>query len=149
MKLSPAGEALIKGFENCKFVSYPDSKGLWTIGVGHTGFYSPGVPVGPGQTCTDEQAELWFIGDTSKAVADVNLFLSVSVNQNQFDALVSFTYNVGGQALEHSTLIRDINEGDPNDAANEFLKWDHCAGKELAGLKRRRKAERAYFLQAA
>lgn len=148
MKLGPKGEALIKSFEQLRLESYPDSRGRWTIGYGHTGFYSPGVPVGPGQTCTPEQAEQWFQDDTGWACADVMRDVDVALSQNQFDALVSFTFNAGGAALAHSTLLRDLNEGRMQDAANEFLKWDYCAGKESEGLENRRKAERALFLTA-
>lgn len=103
--------------------------------------------MGPGQTCTEEQAEAWFQADTGWAAADVMRDVDVSMTQNQFDALVSFTYNAGGPALAHSTLLRDLNEGRPQDAANEFLKWDYCHGVELEGLEDRRKAERALFLE--
>lgn len=149
MKLGPKGEALIKSFEKLSLVSYQDSKGVWTIGWGHTGFYSPGVPIGPGQTCTPEQAEQWFLADTQWAVTGVMRCLDVVVSQNQFDALVDFTFNEGRTALAHSTLIRDINEGLPNGAANEFLKWDYCDGEELEGLENRRRAERALFLETS
>lgn len=148
MKLGAKGEALIKSFEQLELTSYPDSKGVWTVAWGHTGFYSPGVPVGPGQTCTTEQAEQWFLEDAAWAVNGVTRCLDVAVTQNQFDALVDFTFNEGVTALAHSTLIRDINEGQLSSAANEFLKWDYCGGQELEGLERRRRAERDLFLES-
>ena len=148
MRLGAKGEALIKSFEKLRLESYPDSRGRWTIGYGHTGWYSPRIPVGPGQTCTPEQAERWFLDDTGWACADVMRDVDVALNQCQFDALVSFTFNAGGAALAHSTLLRDLNEGRMQDAANEFLKWDYCRGEESEGLENRRKAERALFLTA-
>lgn len=148
MRLGAKGEALIKSFEKLRLESYPDSRGRWTIGYGHTGWYSRGVPVGPGQTCTPEQAEQWFLNDTGWACTDVMRDVDVALTQNQFDALVSFTFNAGGTALAHSTLLRDLNEGRPEDAANEFLKWDYVRGTESEGLENRRKAERALFLEA-
>lgn len=149
MKLGPKGEALIKSFEQLKLTAYLDSHGIPTIGYGHTGWYSPGVPVALGQTCTPDQAEGWFLADTAWAVNGVIRCLDVVVTQNQFDALVDFTFNEGVTALAHSTLIRDINEGLPNGAANEFLKWDYCGHEELEGLERRRRAERALFLEVS
>lgn len=146
MRLGAKGEALIKSFEHLEFVVYTDERGIPTGGWGHTGFYSPGVPMAIGQTLAEAQAENWFSLDTSAAVNGVIRCLDVAVNQNQFDALVSFAFNVGVHALAHSTLLRDLNEGRTQDAANEFLKWDYCAGKESEGLENRRKAERDLFL---
>lgn len=147
MKLSARGEALIKGYEQLRLESYPDSKGVWTIGWGHTGWFAPGVPIGPDQACTPEQAEQWFVEDSMWAVNAVNRCIDVPLNQNQFDALVDFTYNEGATALAHSTLVRDINEREVESAANEFLKWDYCGPNQLEGLENRRKAERALFLE--
>lgn len=146
MKLGTKGEVLIKGFEELRLEAYADEKGVITAGWGHTGWYSPGVPLVLGQTCTPEQAEAWFLEDTAWAVNGVNRCLDVTVNQSEFDALVSFTFNVGVGAFAHSTLLRDLNEGHPSDAANEFLKWDYAGGHESAGLQRRRLAERTLFL---
>ena len=149
MKLGENGEALIKSFEQYRSSSYLDERGIATIGWGHTGWYSVGVPVALGQTCTPEQAEDWFIRDTSKAVNAVTRCLDVTVNQNEFDALVSFTFNAGITAFAHSTLLRDLNEGQRDSAANEFLKWDYAGGHVSDGLERRRKAERDLFLSEA
>lgn len=146
MRLGPKGEALIKSFESYSSLAYLDSRGIPTIGWGHTGWYAQGVAVALGQTCGLEQAETWFADDTATAVAGVMRGLDVVANQNQFDALVSFTFNCGITAFAHSTLLRDLNEGLVQSAANEFLKWDYCAGKESDGLENRRKAERALFL---
>ncbi len=146
MNLSSAGEALIKGFEDYRSEAYLDSGGTPTIGWGHTGWYSPGTPVAIGQTCTPDQAGAWFQSDTAWAVSAVNRLISRPMTQNQFDALVDFTYNCGAAALAHSTVRRDFNEGDSFGAANSLLEWDYAGGSVSAGLEARRKAERTLFL---
>lgn len=143
MNLGPRGEALIKGFEKLMLVAYPDEKGIWTIGWGHTSGVTQGL------ICTLDQAEIWFLGDTAMAVAGVNSTLTRHVTQNQFDALASFTFNVGIGNEAHSTLIRVVDAGDEAAAADEFLKWDHVGKKVSAGLDVRRHAERALYLSAA
>lgn len=146
MKLSAAGEALIKGFESYRSDAYPDERGIPTIGWGHTGWYSPGVPVTLGQTCTLDQAEAWFQSDTAWAVSAVNSLISRPMTQSQFDALADFTYNCGMAALVHSTVRRDFNEGDTLGAANALLEWDYAGPAVSPGLEARRKAERELFL---
>ena len=146
MTLDTAGREFIQGWEGYSAAAYPDQGGIPTIGFGHTGWYSPGVPVALGQTCTLEQAEAWFTADTAAACAEVNVGVTALLSQPQFDALVDFTYNLGAGAFAHSTLRRDLNEGDTLGAANEFLRWDYCAGKPDPGLENRRKAERVLFL---
>jgi lysozyme len=146
MKLSATGEAMIKGFEGYRSAAYLDSGGTPTIGWGHTGWYSPGVPVALGQTCKLEQAEEWFQSDTSWAVAAVNKLIRRPMTNGQFDALTDFTYNCGIAALAHSTVRRDFNAGDTLGAANALLEWDYAGEQVSAGLEARRKAERALFL---
>lgn len=146
MTLDAAGRAFIQGWEGYRAEAYLDQGGVPTIGWGHTGWYSPSVPVALGQTCTLAQAEAWFTADTASACAEVNVGVSVPITQPQFDALVDFTYNLGAAAFAHSTLRRDLNEGDMLGAANEFLRWDYCAGQPDPGLENRRKAERTLFL---
>lgn len=146
MTLDSAGRAFIQSWEGYRSETYLDQGGTPTIGWGHTGWYSPGVPVALGQTCTLAQAEAWFTADTAAACAEVNAGVTVPINQHQFDALVDFTYNLGVAAFAYSTLRRDLNEGDIMGAANEFLRWDYCAGEPNIGLENRRKAERALFL---
>jgi len=143
--LGAAGEALIKSFEKLRFDAYLDEAGVWTAGWGHTG-----VDVQEGVTCSAEQAEVWFADDTAKAVHAVNQSLmptaAEAINQNQFDALVSFTYNVGVGAEAHSTLLKYVNARAWNQAAEEFGKWIRSGGHVSVGLMRRRAAERALFL---
>jgi lysozyme len=143
MRLGQAGESLIKSFEQLCLEAYLDGGGVPTIGWGHT----KGVRLG--DTCTTAQAEVWFQEDVGWAVAGVNASLKVFCTQYQFDALVSFTYNVGASAEAHSTLIRLMNAGDLRGAAAEFPKWDRDGGVEVPGLKRRRLAEQALFMTGA
>jgi lysozyme len=139
--LGSAGEALIKSFETLKLAAYLDQRGRWTIGWGHTG---PGVI--ENLTCTPEEAEAWFQDDTQAAVNGVDTSITTNVTQNQFDALVSFTFNVGVGAEGHSTMAKLINARDFAGAAAQFPLWDHVDGVPNAGLLRRRQAEQALFL---
>lgn len=136
--LSSTGENLIKSFEALKLVAYQDEKGIWTIAWGHT-------PAGEGWACTADQAEEWFQQDTAAAVNGCNHSLTTNVTQNQFDALVSFTFNVGVGAEAHSTMVKWINARNFIAAAAEFPKWDHINGVPNAGLLRRRIAEQTLF----
>lgn len=139
MTTSPAGIALIKEFEGCRLTAYQDGAGVWTIGYGHTsGMQS-------GETCTQEQAESWLVQDLRIAESGVTRY-APGVAQCQFDALVSFCFNLGIFALEHSTLLKLLLADDVAGAAAEFPRWDHVAGKESAGLLRRRMAEQTMFL---
>lgn len=141
MVLGSAGVALIKHFEGCRLTAYQDSVGIWTIGYGHTG-----PEVVEGLTCTQLQADTWLLNDTHAASNAVMRDVDVALTQNQFDALVSFTFNLGAAALAGSSLLRYLNGGSPSAAANEFLKWDHAGGVVIPGLTLRREAERALFL---
>ena len=141
MILSQKGIALIQSFETCKLYSYPDQRGIWTIGWGHT------LGVLPYLTCTSDEADEWFLQDTQRAVDGVNFYVKVVLNQNQFDALVSFTYNVGVGSEEHSTLLKDINSKNFVAATAQFLIWNHVNGQVDPGLTRRRTAEQALFLE--
>jgi lysozyme len=142
MRLGAKGEALIKSFETLALEAYlPTGKDKWTIGWGHTG-----PEVHPGLVWTPEQAEAAFLSDVAKAVLAVTRSTDVVLSQNQFDALVSFTFNVGVDAEEHSTLCKLVNARQWLQAADEFGRWNHQAGVVLAGLTRRRSAERALFV---
>lgn len=139
--LSSQGEDLIKSFEELRLVAYQDPKGIWTCGWGHTG-----PDVVEGTTCNAQLAEAWFLGDTQAACNGVEHSLTTNVSQNQFDALVSFTFNVGVGAEAHSTMLALINARNFAGAANEFPKWDHVDGEVNGGLLRRRLAEQDLFL---
>lgn len=140
MKYSKDGLELTEQFESCKLVAYQDVKGVWTIGWGHTG-----VLVVKGLTCTQAQADDWLLSDCAAAEAAVNRFVHITLTQHEFDALVDFTFNCGITAFMNSTLLALLNQNNIHGAASEFEKWDHAAGKVVAGLLRRRLAEKAEF----
>ncbi|MEO0352603.1 MAG: lysozyme [Cyanobacteria bacterium P01_A01_bin.15] len=131
---------MIKSFEGLRLKAYQDAVGVWTIGYGTT------RGVRPGQEISEAQAEALLKSDLNRFERDVSQAVRVSINDNQFSALVSFTYNVGSGALRSSTLLRKLNSRDIYGAANEFPRWNRAGGRVLAGLTRRRNAERALFL---
>ncbi|MGD1855998.1 MAG: lysozyme [Leptolyngbyaceae cyanobacterium] len=135
-----SGVNLIKSFEGLRLKAYQDAVGVWTIGYGTT------RGVKPGQEITEAQAEALIKTDLTRFERDVSQAVRISINDNQFAALVSFTYNVGSGAMRSSTLLRKLNRRDINGAANEFPRWNRAGGRILAGLTRRRNAERALFL---
>lgn len=142
MQLGPNGLALLKSFEKCRLLAYRDMGGVWTVGWGHTG---PNVTAGT--VCTQEQADAWLAEDVQAAAKAVTAHTDVPLTQNQFDALVAFTFNVGAGHFLSSTLLRLVNAGRFADAALEFPKWDHVDGQVSAGLAARRAAEQRLFLQ--
>lgn len=145
MQTSEKGIALIKQFEGCKLTAYQDSVGVWTIGYGWTQPVE-GKPIRAGMTIKQETAERLLKTGLVSYESDVSSLVKVGLTQGQFDALVSFTYNLGARSLSTSTLLRKINAGDYAGAADEFLRWNKAGGKVLNGLTRRREAERALFL---
>lgn len=132
------------GFEGRKHQAYQDSKGVWTIGVGHTG-----IEVVPGLVWTDAQIDAAFAADNKWAQDWVNRMVLVSITQEENDALVDLVFNIGIGNFDSSTLLRDLNSGDFHGAAAQFDLWDHCGGAVLAGLLRRRQAETALFERGA
>ena len=145
MQTSEKGIALIKQFEGCKLTAYQDSVGVWTIGYGWTQPVD-GKPIRAGMTIKQETAERLLKTGLVSYESDVSRLVKVGLTQEQFDALVSFTYNLGSRSLSTSTLLRKLNAGDYAGAADEFLRWNKAGGKVLNGLTRRREAERALFL---
>ena len=145
-KTSESGKAFIKSFEGKRLVAYDDGTGVWTIGYG-TIKYSNGVKVKKGDVCTDEQADQYFNNDLVKFENSVNSLVKVPLTQNQFDALVSFAYNVGAANLAASTLLKKLNAKDYKGAAAEFPKWNKAGGKVMNGLTKRRNAEMELFLK--
>ncbi len=141
MVLSPAGEALIKGFEKYRPTAYkPTAKDVWTAGWGHT----KGVTATT--ACDYPTAEAWFQADTADAQHIVNTHVAVPLTQNQFDALVSICFNIGDGNLENSTLLRKLNAKDYAGAAAQFPSWRYQDHVPLKGLGVRRAAEQARFL---
>ncbi|EMW2199081.1 lysozyme [Enterobacter hormaechei] len=145
MQTSEKGIALIKEFEGCKLTAYRDSVGVWTIGYGWTQPVD-GKPIRAGMTIKQETAERLLKTGLVSYESDVSRLVKVGLTQGQYDALVSFTYNLGARSLSTSTLLRKLNAGDYAGAADEFLRWNKAGGKVLNGLTRRREAERALFL---
>ncbi|EMD5645384.1 lysozyme [Enterobacter hormaechei] len=145
MQTSDKGIALIKQFEGCKLTAYQDSVGVWTIGYGWTQPVD-GKSIRAGMTIKQETAERLLKTGLVSYESDVSRLVKVGLTQGQFDALVSFTYNLGARSLSTSTLLRKLNAGDYAGAADEFLRWNKAGGKVLNGLTRRREAERALFL---
>ena len=145
MQISDKGIALIKQFEGCKLTAYQDSVGVWTIGYGWTQPVD-GKPIRSGMTIKQESAERLLKTGLVSYESDVSRLVKLGLTQGQFDALVSFTYNLGARSLSTSTLLRKLNAGDYAGAADEFLRWNKAGGKVLNGLTRRREAERALFL---
>jgi len=136
MVYSLTGLHLTEQFEGCKLSAYQDSKGVWTIGYGHT------AGVYPGMTCTLLQAEAWLQADIEWAQSRVSADVHVPLTQPENDSLVDFVFNAGTGNFEHSTLLKLINVGDMAHAADEFAKWNKAGGLVVAGLLRRRLAER-------
>ena len=146
IKTSQVGINLITRFEDLVLTAYDDGVGVWTIGFGTT-IYPNGVKVKRGDTCTKAQAMTVFQHDLRRFEVAVNQAVKVVVNQNQFDALVSLTYNIGETAFKKSTLLAKLNKGDFNGAADQFKVWNIGGGRVLKGLVRRRAAERELFLK--
>lgn len=136
---------LIKRFEGCKLEAYQDQADIWTVGYGTTG---PGIV--EGLTISQSTAEGMLLGHVKEVGLSLTDLIKVSLGQNMFDACVSLAYNIGMGNFRKSTLLQLINANDRQQAADEFLKWDHARirGVETIdqGLLSRRAAERALFL---
>ena len=139
MQISKAGLDLIKQFEGLYLQAYRCPAGVPTIGYGHT------AGVAMGQTITQQQADDYLRRDVRQFERAVERQVSVPLTQGQFDALVSFAFNLGEGALAQSTLLRLLNAGDYAGAAAQFDRWNKAGGRVLPGLVRRRAAERALF----
>lgn len=152
MRTSEHGIAVMHYFEDCKLTAYPDPGSHngtpWTIGWGHTG-----PEVCQGLCWSQQQADAAFADDLRRFERDVLSLVKVPLTQGQFDALVSFAYNLGSdidadtiaEGLGDSTLLRKLNAGDYGGAVREFRKWNKNDGKVMRGLTRRRKAEECLF----
>ena len=140
MNTSPKGISLIKEFEGLRLKAYKCPGGVWTIGYGHTAGVKPGIVI------TKTQAEEYLKADLIAFERYLN-GLGLALNQNQFDALVSFIYNVGTGNFSNSTLLRKVRANpQENSIMDEFLRWVYSKGRVLPGLQRRRLAEmKLYF----
>jgi len=132
----------IKSWEKLCLVKYQDAGGKWTIGYGHL--------IKPGEKFPDNLAESTasdiLLIDCAEAEKAVNDFVSVPLTQCQFDALVSLTFNIGRGNLNTSTLIKLLNKGNYEKAADEFWRWNKVKGETVNGLSKRRDKERKIFL---
>ncbi len=145
MKTSENGVELIKRFEGLELEAYQDIAGIWTIGYGHTG-----PDVQPGMKISERDAEELLRRDLKPREQGVESAVKVPLNQNEFDALVSFVYNVGINAFRSSTALKRLNRGDRVGAADALTWWNKATVggvlREVLGLTRRRAAEKALFL---
>lgn len=145
MKISKKGIALIKEFEGFRSNAYIDAVGIWTIGYGT--IKVNGRPVVKGMTCTEEQAVTWLEEEVNdKIIPWLKANVKVTLTQGKIDALSSFCYNLGCGALGKSTLLKKLNNGNYDEAANEFTKWVYAGGDVLPGLVKRRNKEKQVFL---
>ncbi|PWJ76387.1 lysozyme [Pseudaminobacter salicylatoxidans] len=149
MRTSQSGRGDIARREGTVLTAYQDSAGIWTIGTGHTS--AAGAPkVVKGMKISAWEADQILTRDLAAVEGQVSAAVKVPLNQNEFDALVSLCFNIGGGAFKNSTLVRKLNAGDRAGAANQFLVWNKITknGKkvELRGLTIRRQDERKQFL---
>ena len=139
MRCSQEGLELIKKFEGCKLKSYKCSAGVWTIGYGHTEDVKEGDIVSP------QEADKLLRADVFKFERYVEDEVKVKLEQNQFDALVAWTFNLGVGNLRSSTMLKELNNADYTSVPFEMKRWNKAAGKTLDGLVRRRQAESLLF----
>ena len=141
LKINKDGLDLIKSFEGLRLQSYLCSANVPTIGYGTT-IYPNGIKVKLGESITLANADKCFEVDIQKFVIAVNNLVRVNLTQNQFNALVSFSYNVGIGNFNRSTLLKLVNANPDDDRIrSEFMKWDKAGGKVVKGLTNRRKIE--------
>ena len=136
MQTSNQGINHIKAEEGYREVPYTDAGGVLTVGYGHTG-----KDVRAGVNVSKEEAEALLRADLATAETVVNKYVTVVLNQHQFDALVSFVYNVGVSNFKTSTLLRTINANRTDEISNQFMRWVFVKGKRNKGLVNRRATE--------
>lgn len=139
VKASSEGQALIQHFEGCELEAYLCPAGVWTIGYGHT------FGVREGDVIDQEAAEALLIEDLEEFEGYVTALCQCGLEQHQFDALVSFVFNLGPGNFESSTLLRRLNDGDFGAVPDEIRRWNKAGGRVLDGLVRRREAEAVMF----
>lgn len=140
LSTSANGIELIKRFEGLRLQAYQDSVGVWTIGYGHT------LTTKAGQRITADEAHRLLIQDVIDHEAHIRRLVKVPLKQQEFDALSSWVFNLGGGSLAGSTLLKKLNAGDYGGAANELIRWNKAGGKVLTGLTIRRNAERDLWI---
>ena len=139
MNISKTGIDLIKHFEGCETTAYKCPAGVWTIGYGHIKGVKEGMQI------TEGQAEEMLVEELVEYEGYINDMVSVSLSQCQFDAMVSWVYNLGGGNLKASTLLKVLNAGDYDGVPAQMMRWNKAGGKVLEGLTRRRQAEADMF----
>ena len=139
MKISNNGLELIKHFEGLVLKAYKCPAGVWTIGYGHT------KDVQPGDEWSESNADHMLEVEMEEYEGYVNNSVTAPINQDQFDALVSWVYNLGGGNLSASTMLKVLNAGEYDEVPNQMLRWNKAGGKVLEGLTRRRQAEADMF----
>ena len=139
MNISQEGISLIKKFEGCELEAYKCAAGVWTIGYGHT------KDVKEGDSISKEEAEFMLVHELQEYCNDVDIAVKVDLKQNEFDALVSWTYNLGPTNLNSSTMLRVLNEGKHDEVPAQIKRWNKASGQVKQGLVRRREAEALMF----
>ena len=135
MKVSQDCIDLVKFFEGFEAKAYLCPASVWTIGYGRT------KNIKEGDELTELQAERDLLEELDEFAEQVLNTVKISLDQNELDALTSWTYNLGVGNLQSSTLLKKLNSGDKNSVPSEMVRWNKAAGKVLAGLTRRREAE--------
>jgi lysozyme len=139
LKTSQEGISLIKSFEGCELSAYRCSANVPTIGYGHT------AGVSDGDTCTLEEAEQMLTEDLVEFENYVKKYVETDLEQNQFDSLVAWVYNLGPKNLSESTLLKELNAGNLEEVPRQMKRWNRAGGQVLDGLIRRREAESRLF----
>lgn len=139
LKISQEGISLIKKFEGCELTAYQCSAGVWTIGYGHTKGIEEGMEI------TQQEAEDMLVEELHEYENYINDNVTAPLSQNQFDAMVSWVYNLGPANLKASTLLKVLNAGDYDGVPAQIKRWNKAGGVTLDGLIRRREAESLLF----
>ena len=139
MEISQEGLSLIKKFEACKLQSYKCAAGVWTIGYGSTNGIEEGMEI------SQERADMLLLEDVEVFEKAVNELVEVPLEQNQFDSLISWTFNLGPTNLKNSTLLKVLNNKNYDEVPTQIKRWNKAGGKVLQGLIRRREAEALLF----
>jgi lysozyme len=146
MNINKATVGLVKEFEGFEARAYKCPAGVWTIGYGTTAAAGVGIVPVEGMTISKAKAEGYLQAALSKFANAISMEIVEPINENEFGAFVSLAYNIGSGAFKKSSALRHFNAGNKAAAADAMLLWNKAGGKVLAGLVRRRAAERALFL---
>ena len=139
MRTSEPGKEFIKDFEGCKLEAYQCSGGVWSIGYGHT------RNVQEGDKITSKEADAFLVKDIEMVEVHVDRLVNVHLLRHEWDAIVSWCFNLGCGNLRASTMLQVINSGDLDKVSEQIIRWDKVGKKAVAGLTRRRKAEAQLF----